>query len=170
MHFSVLGFPRNIFLCTNPIFIEIILSSWPTNAKRPLPSLHLKVVHTHWLKLFNFQLFCIVSFYKSLHYTPYFLQTLHNICIISRLKSLQPRTNTGFIYPNSSSSGFEISFFRLVLSYYIFPIKSSKIGQQGIVLLSSCFVYYFSNRVKIRVHRVFYSNHISQYARLYFRF
>ena len=105
MHFSVPGFPRNIFLCTNPIFIEIILSSWPTNAKRPLPSLHLKVVHTHWSILFNFQLFLIVSFYKSLHYAPYILQTLHNICIISRLKSLQSPINTGFIYPNSSSSG-----------------------------------------------------------------
>ena len=105
MHFSVLGFPRNIFLCTNPIFIEIILSSWPTNAKRPLPSLHLKVVHTHWSILFNFQLFLIVSFYKSLHYAPYILQTLHNICIISRLKSLQSPINTGFIYPNSSLSG-----------------------------------------------------------------
>ena len=78
---------------------------FPTYAKRPLPSLHLKVVHTHWLKLFNFQLFCIVSFYKSLHYAPYFLQTLHNFCIISKLKSLQSPINTSFIYPSSSSSG-----------------------------------------------------------------
>ena len=105
LHFSVLGFPRNIFLCTNPIFIEIILSFCSQTQKRPLPSLHLKVVHTHWSILFNFQLFLIVSFYKSLHYAPYILQTLHNICIISRLKSLQSPINTGFIYPNSSLSG-----------------------------------------------------------------
>ena len=77
----------------------------PTYAKRPLPSLHLKVVHTHWLKLFHFQLFRIVSFYKSLHYAPYFLQTLHNICIIRGPKSLQSLINTKLIYPNSSSLG-----------------------------------------------------------------
>ena len=76
-----------------------------TYAKKPLPSIHLKVVHTHWSKLFNFQLFLIVSFYKSLHYAPYILQTLHNICIISRLKSLQSPINTGLIYPDSSSLG-----------------------------------------------------------------
>ena len=76
-----------------------------TYAKRPLPSLHLKVVHTHWLKLFNFQLFRIVSFYKSLHYVPYFLQTLHNFCIISRFKSLLSPINTELTYLSSSSSG-----------------------------------------------------------------
>lgn len=78
---------------------------FPTYAKRPLPSLHLKVVLTHWLKLFNFQLFRIVSFYKSLHYTPCFLQTLHNFCIILRTKSPQPLDFTGFICLMTSSSG-----------------------------------------------------------------
>lgn len=79
--------------------------SFPYKCKKTTPSLHLKVVHTHWLKLFNFQLFRIVSFYKSLHYAPYFLQTLHNFCIISKLKSLQSPINTDFISLMTSSSG-----------------------------------------------------------------
>ena len=91
--------PVNISIFT---LISHILSTY---AKRPLPSLHVKVVHTHWLKLFNFQLFLIASFYKSLHYTPYFLQTLHNICIIYGLKSLQSLINTKLIYPMFSLSG-----------------------------------------------------------------
>ena len=86
----------------SPLPFQVI---YLTNAKRPLPSLHLKVVHTHWSKLFNFQLFLIVSFYKSLHYAPCFLQTLHNICIIQRPKSLQSPISTELICPNSSSLG-----------------------------------------------------------------
>ena len=116
-HAPALSYPSHQSLClvANQTSTDALLSTYQsplplhtifsTNAKRPLPSLHLKVVHTHWLKLFSFQLFRIVSFYKSLHYAPYFLQTLHNICIISRPKSLQSPINTGLIYPNSSLSG-----------------------------------------------------------------
>ena len=105
LHFSVPGFPRSIFYVQTLSSLKLFYPPDPQTQKRPLPSLHLKVVHTHWSILFNFQLFLIVSFYKSLHYAPYILQTLHNICIISRLKSLQSPINTGFIYPNSSLSG-----------------------------------------------------------------
>ena len=73
--------------------------------KRPLPSLYLKAVHTHQLKLFNLQLFRIVSFSKSLHYAPCFLQTLHNFRIIYVPKSLQPLINTKLIYLKFSSLG-----------------------------------------------------------------
>ena len=110
-----------------------------TYAKRPLPSLHLKVVHTHWLKLFNFQLFRIVSFYKSQHYAPYFLQTLHNICIISGLKNLQTLINTEFIYLMISLLGlrrngylfhsvvFRVASYASILEFHIRPscLKSS---------------------------------------------
>lgn len=104
--------------------VNISISSLiSTYAKRPLPSIHLKVVHTHWLKLFNFQLFRIVSFYISFHYAPYFLQTLHNICIISRLKSPQTLINTELTYQAISSSGIFL-IAKLTLVYSCKPLEN----------------------------------------------
>ena len=130
----------------SPLPFHTIFSTY---AKRPLPSLHLKVVHTHWLKLFNFLLFRIVSFYKSLHYAPYFLQTLHNICIIKRPKSPETLINTKLIYPRTSLSGvgslYFVTLHTPVKPYFITSLLSHKLCiSVNVCVIGRKFVVYWS--------------------------